>query len=754
MVGEDAPAMEQVRAWWDDMTPGRPMDFSVAEAAAEEAKHDTVDLVGGDTSQATDMEVDFDLGFQLESGSGTDMDINAAGGRADTLDLDLGSPADAGVGERSELDLDLDLSSAALTRPGVATDATATQPSKKSQMATQAVAPDKLVQAAAAPPEEDPGLDFDLSGLAGTAGAVAAAGAAADSLIERATDRADTDPDSQSGLDFDLEGVEASLAGSPSTAEVPTTEEPSLAGLGAEDDAGAVSHLDFNLDVGADSSHSSTQLSGEPAQDAASAVSEQVEQQSLASLSLDSLGGTSDGALDLDLPGADTPTGEPHTSGDAEEASVLDFDLDGMDDSISQADSPATGADPAGSSSISMDDAVTRFGQTGGTGLGVESEAAALDDDGPDTTAMDFDLGGTDIEPGQDLNLELGDFPAGSADAPTQSAAPESDSTLGGLDFALDGSGADTAGQPSTGGSLDTASSELGSSAAGTGTGGGSSATGSPQSELDEDFDVSLGAAQLADAAGFDDQAAASELDGTGLDFDLSFAGPEEGETSGLEAVSEAETGGASSASEVDIDLSFPTGELAAGLTEGLAPSDDESADASRSLSETSTATSTQIQTAGPGRDPETEADGEPVRTVRLAPGQRSTVRLSEDQMLDDIVDPTLPAPGTATEHFDATAAVDEASVGVDTEFIDIFGPADGDDTSTAPAADLASSLGGVPGAAADGIDEVQTKIDLAQTYLDMEDIESARGVLNEVLKEGSPEQQDTARQIISDIDD
>ena len=48
------------------------------------------------------------------------------------------------------------------------------------------------------------------------------------------------------------------------------------------------------------------------------------------------------------------------------------------------------------------------------------------------------------------------------------------------------------------------------------------------------------------------------------------------------------------------------------------------------------------------------------------------------------------------------------------------------------------------------GEDEVQTKIDLAQVYMEMGDTESARGFLEAVLAEGDAEQQEAAREMLS----
>ena len=50
------------------------------------------------------------------------------------------------------------------------------------------------------------------------------------------------------------------------------------------------------------------------------------------------------------------------------------------------------------------------------------------------------------------------------------------------------------------------------------------------------------------------------------------------------------------------------------------------------------------------------------------------------------------------------------------------------------------------------GEDEVQTKIDLAQVYMEMGDTESARGFLEAVLAEGDAEQQEAAREMLSKL--
>ena len=65
--------------------------------------------------------------------------------------------------------------------------------------------------------------------------------------------------------------------------------------------------------------------------------------------------------------------------------------------------------------------------------------------------------------------------------------------------------------------------------------------------------------------------------------------------------------------------------------------------------------------------------------------------------------------------------------------------PADGGGTGALPLEDV-------------GEDEVQTKIDLAQVYMEMGDAESARGFLEAVLAEGDAEQREAAREMLSKL--
>lgn len=50
------------------------------------------------------------------------------------------------------------------------------------------------------------------------------------------------------------------------------------------------------------------------------------------------------------------------------------------------------------------------------------------------------------------------------------------------------------------------------------------------------------------------------------------------------------------------------------------------------------------------------------------------------------------------------------------------------------------------------GSQEVSTKLDLARAYIDMGDVEGARDILQEVLKEGAAEQQEDARKLLAEL--
>ena len=58
----------------------------------------------------------------------------------------------------------------------------------------------------------------------------------------------------------------------------------------------------------------------------------------------------------------------------------------------------------------------------------------------------------------------------------------------------------------------------------------------------------------------------------------------------------------------------------------------------------------------------------------------------------------------------------------------------------------------GIVGEEADGGEQAQTKIDLAQAYVEMGDVDGARRTLDEVLIDGDADQQEIAREMLSKL--
>lgn len=50
------------------------------------------------------------------------------------------------------------------------------------------------------------------------------------------------------------------------------------------------------------------------------------------------------------------------------------------------------------------------------------------------------------------------------------------------------------------------------------------------------------------------------------------------------------------------------------------------------------------------------------------------------------------------------------------------------------------------------GTDECATKLDLARAYIDMEDVDGAKELLQEVVQEGSDQQKQDARELMDNL--
>ncbi|QQD24268.1 hypothetical protein GJQ55_07155 [Venatoribacter cucullus] len=205
-----------------------------------------------------------------------------------------------------------------------------------------------------------------------------------------------------------------------------------------------------------------------------------------------------------------------------------------------------------------------------------------------------------------------------------------------------------------------------------------------------------------------------------------------------LESLLDGETEGDADLGELSFDLDEPAGFAETSDTDGLAALDSEldaALNADDDLSSDLAALSDDLET---GSDAEAE----------------DAFSLDDEFSLDDV--PAL------TEEPEAVTAADDFSfddVPALTETAeDVAGPA----VTPAPAAADSTAAGEIDLdqlAAADdefdflaGTDECATKLDLARAYIDMEDFDGARELLQEVMQEGSDQQKTDARSLLSNM--
>ncbi len=138
------------------------------------------------------------------------------------------------------------------------------------------------------------------------------------------------------------------------------------------------------------------------------------------------------------------------------------------------------------------------------------------------------------------------------------------------------------------------------------------------------------------------------------------------------------------------------------------------------------------------------------------APAAESTADAGDELGLDlDMGDLTAveeepPAPAAEAPADESLAGLDETLVGGDLgELGDLEETLAGGDLG-----DLDTTLGGDEdfGGFDAGADMIDTKLELASTYLDMDDFDGARGILDEVLADGSDEQKAKAQELLGRI--
>ena len=479
-------------------------------------------------------------------------------------------------------------------------------------------------------------------------------------------------------------------------------------------------------------------------------------------LGFESADGAAASSLDFDLGADDRADGEADSS--------LDFDLG----SLGVGDDGTLGKPPAGTA-VDFDftaDAESPFDDSAATGLDFDLDGldTAAEPDhtrsaplparaGASTdTGLDFDLDGLDA--GSDAQTMVGDAP-GDDDAP--------------LDFMLDD--AEPRAQAGAGVDPGDEDNEFDFELGDTSTLG---PVAQPRYDEREDFALSLDADASDDAARSPDLSGQTTVaggmqaddDGATLDFDLSEDADSDrdsasarGQASGLDLeLQSGDEAWRDAPSSLDMDLGEQAGsdtfqdsrtEISDGTEFGLGSGSDDAT------------------MVGTGSSDEVDFP---------------LLDMGDDEPLGNIETVQLPAQDAQALRGRAgigqRADANDDSFGVDSEFRDIFAAGDDDRDGTGAASVLdfdlgtdLSSHGQVAGDDGDDtaftladlppeededdhlvlgrgesgeVDELQTKLDLAQAYMDMGDTEGARNLLDEVMAQGGDAQKDQAREMLT----
>ena len=423
---------------------------------------------------------------------------------------------------------------------------------------------------------------------------------------------------------------------------------------------------------------------------------------------------------------------DDEASADVADAS-MDFDLSGIDDSIGTASGPAT--------ETPLPERVSREGED-----------------------LDFDLDGF----GDDMLVDSQATPEAPPGAiPEPPVTAEADD--GELDFNLDGIGGESAGDESGVMSLDTEFTALDLNLD---TAEASADDISQQPPLDLDMDLDAGGDlesaldEASSALGFDigsdsvDTNAADSPDDAldfGLDLDDAVA-------------AEDVSGGA------DLNMALDDGELSEETVKldlgAVLPADDEGEDLDTVKLQSPEMDAADSAISDLGMDlnleidaPDSAASSSGVDTAfdgifdegAAAAASQDDMALSLDG--SDLIPPTPPPaeddPGEEFPEidldFDAEKSQDAAASDEyeSTQFMlrDLPGAVPDDDAKPGEGHTLILG-GGLTGE----VDEVQTKLDLAQAYIDMGDTDGAKGIIDEVLAEGNASQKQAAMGLLSKL--
>ncbi len=456
--------------------------------------------------------------------------------------------------------------------------------------------------------------------------------------------------------------------------------------------------------------------------------------------------GTSDVDLDFDLGFGDVGEGSTDDELEGLDTEVLDFSLEGF-----ATDAPETTPED-GSGSLDFD---LNFG-----------EADADDGEGTEVSTT-TDLPNTEDLSGTEIDFDL-DF--GSGDDVTELPAAHLSGTAG----------ADTA--QGDGGGLDL---DLGIAADGekpeprpanrSWTEKTAPLLPGGVSELDaeevavEDFGIEpLGTGDLDLDLGFDGSAtdslpgadAGDELE---LDFELEIPGGDEPSTDDPLAAASSDTDPTVDLSEIeelglDLDLNFPEEDA---IEEDDVEMDEIALQGGANGAEEEISLDLDSEASLEldfGLD---DGESEDLEEISLDLGEFSTEGSVGDPVgLDLATELELPSEEDTVDEREEGLDLDVAELGEDSDELEIVG----DDTEFT-LTDVSLALGGdsegneeeedtiiLGGTVSGDIDEVQTKLDLARAYIDMQDTDGARAILEEVEAEGTQAQKNEAAELLSNI--
>jgi len=270
------------------------------------------------------------------------------------------------------------------------------------------------------------------------------------------------------------------------------------------------------------------------------------------------------------------------------------------------------------------------------------------------------------------------------------------------------------------------------------------------------------------------ERGAAAEPD-SDTDFDLSFdldepvqaSGTEDAAPDAAEPASGAAPAGADEADSFDLD--FGGTETAAGGGEDMESFDLDLGDVeAASASEPSESQPTASSDTG-GDDTSLDFDldlgGSGESAPEPAAEEPKAAQSGDETSLDfdlEFGDDETPSETSDTPAGGETAATDSSDTSGDFDLADDLDLSFGDESSdSAPSGDSSSASTAVAGEETeapaagggadelDDMDEVATKLDLAQAYLDMGDPEGAKGLLTEVVDEGDESQRQQAQELL-----